>query len=226
MNANEAKLQPILEGTKQYVVPLFQRPYSWEKEQWGRLWEDLKELCEESNPRTHFMGSIVTMPTTSVPEGVTKYLLIDGQQRLTTIFIILSLLRDRAIQNGNKNLADEIHNTLLVNTYKKEGDYFKLLPTQNDRNYFQNLIKNSIFDEPNSIQNAYKFFDRKLRQSNIPEEVLKKVVTNHLSVISILLDLNDNPYLVFESLNAKGKPLSQADLIRNYLALRCFMWAD
>jgi uncharacterized protein with ParB-like and HNH nuclease domain len=119
MNANEAKLQPILEGTKQYVVPLFQRPYSWDKDQWGRLWDDLKELCEEPNPRTHFMGSIVTMPTTSVPEGVTKYLLIDGQQRLTTIFIILSLLRDRAIQKENKDLADEIHNTLLVNTYKK-----------------------------------------------------------------------------------------------------------
>jgi uncharacterized protein with ParB-like and HNH nuclease domain len=117
-------------------------------------------------------------------------------------------------------LADEIHNTLLVNTYKKEGDYFKLLPTQNDRNNFQNLINESIFDEPNPIQNAYKFFDRKIKQTNISEEILKKVVTNNLSVISILLDVNDNPYLVFESLNAKGKPLSQADLIRNYFFMR------
>jgi uncharacterized protein with ParB-like and HNH nuclease domain len=220
MNANEAKLQPILEGTKQYVVPLFQRPYSWDKDQWGRLWDDLKELCEESNPRNHFMGSIVTMPTTSVPEGVTKYLLIDGQQRLTTIFIILALLRDRATQNANKELAEEIHNTLLVNTYKKEGDYFKLLPTQNDRSHFQNLIESTMFDESNSITNAYKFFDRKIKQNNINEELLKKIITNHLSVISILLDINDNPYLVFEGLNAKGKPLSQADLIRNYFFMR------
>jgi uncharacterized protein with ParB-like and HNH nuclease domain len=179
MNANEAKLQPILEGTKQYVVPLFQRPYSWDKDQWGRLWDDLMELCEETNPRTHFMGSIVTMPTTSVPEGVTKYLLIDGQQRLTTIFIILALLRDRSIQKNtkeSKELADEIHNTLLVNTYKKEGDYYKLLPTQNDRSQFQNLIGKSISNDFSPISNAYNFFDRKMRQSNISEEILKKLL--------------------------------------------------
>lgn len=117
MNANETKLQPILEGTKQYVVPLFQRPYSWDKDQWSRLWDDLMDLSEEMDQsketdlRTHFMGSIVTMPTTSVPEGVTKYLLIDGQQRLTTIFIILSLLRDSALgKNDEKKsrLAEEI----------------------------------------------------------------------------------------------------------------------
>lgn len=220
MNANETKLQPILEGTKQYVVPLFQRPYSWEKDQWGRLWDDLKELCEDSNPRTHFMGSIVTLPTRSVPEGVTKYLLIDGQQRLTTIFILLAILRDNSNAKGKQELAEEIRNTLLVNPYKKETDYFKLLPTQIDRTYFEKLIRDSAIDEHNQIINAYKFFARKLSESGIEEETLKKVITNHLSVISILLDLNDNPYLVFESLNAKGKPLSQADLIRNYFFMR------
>lgn len=220
MNANETKLQPILEGTKQYVVPLFQRPYSWEKDQWGRLWDDLKELCEDSNPRTHFMGSIVTLPTRSVPEGVTKYLLIDGQQRLTTIFVLLAILRDNAIAKGKQELAEEIRNTLLVNPYKKETDYFKLLPTQIDRTYFEKLIRDSAMDDHNQIINAYRFFSRKLSESGFEEETLKKVITNNLSVISILLDVNDNPYLVFESLNAKGKPLSQADLIRNYFFMR------
>ncbi|KUG16067.1 hypothetical protein ASZ90_014296 [hydrocarbon metagenome] len=229
MNANETKLQPILEGTKQYVVPLFQRPYSWDKDQWSRLWDDLMDLSEEMDQsketdlRTHFMGSIVTMPTTSVPEGVTKYLLIDGQQRLTTIFIILSLLRDSALgKNDEKKsrLAEEIQNTLLVNQYKEETDYFKLLPTQVDRDFFERLVKDRIFDGQNQIIAAYKFFDRKLRQSGLEEEDLKKLMTNHLSVISILLERNDNPYLVFESLNAKGLALSQADLIRNYFFMR------
>lgn len=225
MNANETKLQPILEGTKQYVVPLFQRPYSWEKDQWERLWDDIKELCEDPmcedpTPRTHFLGSIVTLPTRSVPEGVTKYLLIDGQQRLTTIFIILSILRDKSITKGNEILAEEIQNTLLVNTYKKDTEFFKLLPTQIDRTYFERLIKDQIIDGTNQITTAYKYFERKLSMSGIDEETVKKVITNHLSVISILLDLNDNPYLVFESLNAKGKPLSQADLIRNYFFMR------
>ena len=78
MQASEAKLQPIIEGAKQYVVPLFQRRYSWEKKEWNALLDDLVELSENENPRTHFIGSIVTMPTNSVPEGVSKFLLIDG----------------------------------------------------------------------------------------------------------------------------------------------------
>ena len=92
MQAKETKLQDIIEGTKQYVLPLFQRSYSWDKKEWDILWEDLHELAEMENPRTHFIGSIVNMPTTSVPEGVSKYMLIDGQQRITTVFIILPYL--------------------------------------------------------------------------------------------------------------------------------------
>jgi uncharacterized protein with ParB-like and HNH nuclease domain len=118
MQASETKLQQIIEGTKQYVVPLFQRPYSWKKSEWQALWNDLVELCKADNPRPHFMGSIVTMPTMSVPEGVNKYLLIDGQQRLTTVFILLSALRDTAKQS-EEELAAEIDNTILVNPYKK-----------------------------------------------------------------------------------------------------------
>jgi uncharacterized protein with ParB-like and HNH nuclease domain len=112
MKASETKLQPLIEGTKQYVVPLFQRPYSWDTKEWETLWNDLVELCEEEQPRSHFCGSIVTAPAHSVPEGVTKYLLIDGQQRLTTIFILLALLRDKA-RNLPGTLADQIADLLL-----------------------------------------------------------------------------------------------------------------
>jgi uncharacterized protein with ParB-like and HNH nuclease domain len=80
VKASETKLQPIIEGTKQYVVPLFQRTYSWDTKEWETLWDDLVEIIEEGEGRSHFVGSIVTMPTQSVPEGVAKYLLIDGQQ--------------------------------------------------------------------------------------------------------------------------------------------------
>src|SRR5687767_7232650 len=139
MKASETKFQPIIEGTKQYVVPLFQRPYSWDKKEWDVLWEDLIWLCENEEPVSHFIGSIVTMPTISVPEGVSKFLLIDGQQRLTTIFILLTLLRDVAKSKGNEDLAQEIEQTMLVNPFKKGGDYFKLLPTQIDREAFKAL---------------------------------------------------------------------------------------
>jgi uncharacterized protein with ParB-like and HNH nuclease domain len=220
MQAKETKLQDIIEGTKQYVIPLFQRTYSWTPKEWEVLWKDLVELCEMENPRTHFIGSIVNMPTVSVPEGVAKYLLIDGQQRLTTIFILLALLRNKARENQNPRFADEVNNTLLVNQYKDGNDYYKLMPTQVDRKTFENLINGTPNETENQITRAYVYFEKKLKQVELEPEKLKKIITSYFSVVSIVLDSDDNPYLVFESLNAKGRPLTQADLIRNYFFMR------
>ena len=220
MQAKETKLQDIIEGTKQYVVPLFQRTYSWTIKEWDILWNDLVELSEMENPRTHFIGSIVNMPTVSVPEGVAKYLLIDGQQRLTTIFILLTLLRNKARESQNIRFADEINNTLLVNQYKDGADYYKLMPTQMDREIYQNFINGKSNVTENQITRAYVFFEKKLKQIALEPERLKKTITSYFSVVSIVLDTDDNPYLVFESLNAKGRPLTQADLIRNYFFMR------
>lgn len=220
MQASEIKLQQIIEGTKQYVVPLFQRAYSWKKSEWQVLWNDLVELCGTDNPRPHFMGSIVTMPTTSVPEGVSKYLLIDGQQRLTTVFILLCALRDRAKQSNEEELAAEIDNTILVNPYKKGLDYYKLQPTQLDREAFHCIINSKSRLDESGISECYLFFEKKIRQSQLEIQRIKKVICNNLSLVSVVLGIDDDPYLVFESLNAKGRPLTQADLIRNYFFMR------
>lgn len=221
MKASETKLQRVIEGTNQYVVPLFQRKYSWDTKEWNTLWEDLFELYEEENPRSHFIGSIVTMPTQSVPEGVAKFLLIDGQQRFTTIFILLSVLRDKARTTASGTLADEIEQTLLKNPFKQGHDAFKLLPTQGDRESFLSVIKNEVVSTDDQIVRAYKFFERKVRASQIPDlEKLKQIIVSQLILVSIVLDRDDNPHLVFESLNAKGRALSQADLIRNYFFMK------
>ncbi|HET6400500.1 MAG TPA: DUF262 domain-containing protein [Candidatus Kapabacteria bacterium] len=220
MKASETKLQPIIEGTKQYVVPLFQRPYSWEKSHWDTLWGDLEILVEDPSRKDHFLGSIVTMPTVSVPEGVAKYLLIDGQQRLTTIFILLALIRDKARLAGEEDLAQEINDTLLINKFKKEQDYFKFLPTQLDRDRFNSLITESSLGDHDHISKAYSYFERRLRTSKIALIDLKRAIIEKLTIVSIVLDADDNPHLVFESLNATGKPLTQGDLIRNYFFMR------
>ncbi len=220
MKASETSLQAIIEGAKQYVVPLFQRTYSWEKKEWEMLWKDIDELRSEENPRGHFIGSIVTMPAASVPEGVPKYLLIDGQQRLTTIFILLAALRDNAKQCGQSRLSDEITNTLLVNPYLDGQNYYKLQPTQIDREIFHNIINGESITTESRISGAYQFFERKLKPENIDPAKIKNILTSKLSIVSIVLDPDDNPYLVFESLNAKGRPLTQSDLIRNYFFMR------
>lgn len=220
MQAKETKLQDIIEGTKQYVIPLFQRTYSWTPKEWEVLWNDLVEICEMETPRTHFIGSIVNMPTVSVPEGVAKYLLIDGQQRLTTIFILLALLRNKATEKENNDFAKEINDLLLVNPFKKENDFYKLMPTQVDRVSYQNLINSNPNEIENQITKAYSFFEKKLKQVELEPEKLKTIITSYFSVVSIVLDADDNPYLVFESLNAKGRALTQADLIRNYFFMR------
>ncbi|MBS1640193.1 MAG: DUF262 domain-containing protein [Bacteroidetes bacterium] len=220
MQAKETKLQDIIEGTKQYVIPLFQRTYSWTSKEWDVLWKDLVELCEMETPRTHFIGSIVNMPTVSVPEGVAKYLLIDGQQRLTTVFILLALLRNKATEKENNDFAKEINDLLLVNPFKKENDFYKLMPTQVDRVSYQNLINSVPNKTENQITRAHTFFEKKLKQVELEPEKLKTIITSYFSVVSIVLDADDNPYLVFESLNAKGRALTQADLIRNYFFMR------
>src|SRR5215218_2975062 len=221
MKASETNFQPVIEGTKQYVVPLFQRAYSWDNKQWNTLWQDILSLTEEQQPRDHFIGSIVTMPTDAVPQGVSKFLLIDGQQRLTTLFILLALLRDEAKDIPESTLAQEIEETLLMNRFKKGDDIWKLLPTHADREAFTQLLTDGSTAQETRISKAAKFFRKKLRSSQAPDlETLKKVIVRNLMLVSIVLQSDDNPHLIFESLNAKGRPLSQADLIRNYFFMR------
>jgi len=220
LKASETKLQPVIEGTKQYVVPLFQRSYSWDVKEWDTLWDDLIEIIEEGESRSHFIGSIVTMQTQSVPEGVSKHLLIDGQQRLTTLFILLAAMRDKA-RSEPGTLADQIDDLLLKNRYQSDTDRYKLLPTQMDRDSFVAVMESSPEVRNDQIHKARKYFDRRLRSAQAPAiEVLRKTIVECLTVVSISLDPDDNPHLIFESLNAKGRPLSQADLIRNYFFMR------
>jgi uncharacterized protein with ParB-like and HNH nuclease domain len=98
MEASVIRLVELLGDARQYLVPLFQRPYSWERQEWQTLWNDITDLCETQSPRPHFFGAMVLIPARSVPEGVTKYSLIDGQQRYTTVSILFAALRQVALQ--------------------------------------------------------------------------------------------------------------------------------
>jgi hypothetical protein len=224
MEARPCQILEFFNGTKQMMVPLFQRPYEWEPVHWETLWSDLVEQYEQPEQDVsapHFMGAIVTAPARSVPVGVSKYLVIDGQQRLTTIAVLLCAVR--SMLEGDTPKYRKL-SRLLVNEDDDGLDHFKLLPTQPDRAAFQALVAEKPIDGTRFTQ-ALDFFRKKLKgnDSNGDPIDLDRLITtlqSRLTVVAIHLGDTDDPYLIFESLNAKGAPLTQADLIRNYLLLR------
>jgi hypothetical protein len=224
MEARPCQILEFFNGTKQLVVPLFQRPYEWGQKEWEALWADLLEQYEcadEESLASHFTGAIVTAPARSVPVGVSKYLVIDGQQRVTTLAIIICAMRSFA---GQDTARYRKLTRLLINEDDDGLDYFKLLPTQPDRTAFEGIILQRPLPGTRFAQ-AFEFFKKKLGGSDsdgapIDLERFSDVVQNRVTVVAIHLGDTDDPYLIFESLNAKGAPLTQADLIRNYLLLR------
>jgi hypothetical protein len=128
MKANEVKLADLLNGTVQYRVPLFQRRYSWDEAEWDQLWKDISTLYGSDDSETHFIGAVVTAPVADAPERAAKYLLIDGQQRLTTVLVMLKALADVAKDAGDEFVREQIDRHLRNHT-KFAEERPKLLPT-------------------------------------------------------------------------------------------------
>lgn len=226
MEASEAQVQKVLEGNKQFLVPHFQRPYAWREEQWRALWNDVLERTDESDPTPHFLGPIVTAPARSVPEGVEKRLLIDGQQRLTSIVVLLTAIRDEARRTGADKIAERIQD-LITNRHEDGADRFKVLPTQgesieeSDRAALSALVDGTTTLSKSAILDAKRFFDKRVRAHTEGSlEQLFGALARKVTLVSIILGERDNPYRIFESLNGKGRPLTQGDLIRNFFFMR------
>lgn len=230
--AQETSLQKILEGTCQYLVPLYQRPYQWGPDNFKELWRDITQLAEDRITEidtTHFIGSVVLAP---VPAGVagtiTQYLVVDGQQRFTTLILLLAAIRDhlRAIDDTTRRDTDRIHNQLLTNQYEDDPYRLKLLPTQSDRESFTAVIDAlPTAGGDDNIGAAYRFFRARLSEPVDPDASYDAVqiahaVTSGLSVVSISTHPGDNVHRIFQSLNNTGLKLTQNDLLRNYLFMR------
>jgi uncharacterized protein with ParB-like and HNH nuclease domain len=214
---HELNIQGLFTRKIQYIIPLFQRTYDWNYENWEKLWSDIIDLYDHESPQPHFLGVTVVQaldpPTISTP----RVLLIDGQQRLTTLSILLTALRNKAKLTLKNNLADEI-NSLLIDRHETEDRRLKIIPTKQDQIYFKNLIEPNHNNESiqNNLHNAYQFFERKINENEINLEKLKQIILLYLSIVEITLLGNEDPYRIFESLNATGKALTPADLVRNF----------
>lgn len=228
MKAGEITLRKILDGTCQYIVPLFQRPYSWSDKNWKALWNDITELYQQDNRDNlaHFLGSIVTQDIPCSPNEVTSYIIIDGQQRLTTLSILIAALRDYARKtNKPKKISNEL-NDFLANRYEEGNNKYKVLPTQSDRSSYMAMVDKNGEASSGLIREAYFYFWNEIEKIDKNSEfsfdidTFKNLVLSSLNLVSIFLDKDDDPYLIYEGLNYKGEPLSQADLIRNYVFMR------
>lgn len=229
MEARPCRIIEFFDGTKQMLVPLFQRPYEWAEEHWGTLWDDIMERYNRAGDdppdASHFTGAIVTAPARSVPVGVNKYLVIDGQQRLTTVAILLCAIRSKLPSESKRHRQIT---RLLLNEDYEGTEVYKLLPTQPDRPAWFSLLEDPTNAGDSRFRRAFRFFVEKLGGADDDEQPIDlqrlfEVVQQRLNVVFIHLGDNDDPYLIFESLNAKGARLTQADLVRNYLLLRLNM---
>lgn len=228
--ARETTLQELLEGAKQYQVPLYQRTYSWTTAQLQRLWDDILKLTDDrihDPSATHFIGSVVLAPSpNNGPTGVAEYLVVDGQQRLTTLTILLCAIRDHRAKHEGPVHRDRLNQQYLVNPWKAEPQRLKLVPTQADRDaYLACLDSTPQVGGADPVGAAYRFFVAQLAAADDPDDPLdieriENAVISGLALVSVTAQPGDNVYRIFESLNNTGLRLTQADLLRNYLFMR------
>lgn len=220
MNAYKNNIYTYLGGTRQYQVPMYQRTYSWKHEQCARLWDDIIDL-HKTGREGHFIGSIVRIEEPS-KAGYQLAMIIDGQQRLTTLTLLLVALRDYASSKRDCDVnPEQVAETLLLNKFERGNDKYKLLLTQSDRDSLIKIVEGAVdSNTPKSrVLDNYIFFKEKIEKLEIEPAHLYEAI-GKLQIVDIALDRQyDEPQAIFESLNSTGIDLKDSDLIRNYLLM-------
>ncbi len=225
MKADAIKLLDFIGKSqeKQFVVPIYQRVYSWEKEQCEQLWDDIIKIGGNDKMNGHFIGSILYVRVDDTHSS--PLLIIDGQQRLTTITLLLIALRDHLNDEDEfleKFSHQKIQNRYLINSDEKGDKKFKLFLSEPDRDTLLSLIdenKRKPSEPSLKIMENFKLFEEWIRKNTDKLETIFKGL-DKLMVVEISLERGkDNPQLIFESMNSTGKDLTQTDLIRNYILM-------
>ena len=218
------KLNEYFSGDKTlFLIPLYQRNYAWQRKHCERLFEDLEKI-HKNNIYSHFFGSIVTIKDTDLEDDL---LIIDGQQRITTISLLI-LAAIKCVKDGTMSceLGEEFindqKNKYLMAKYRKCDRKIKLRPIDNDIKAYDALFNDDVpasgTHTDSGITGNFQLFCTLIKASSMTFEELIEAI-ERLTVIDIRLDGNDNPQLIFESLNSCGKDLEEADKVRNYLLM-------
>ena len=242
MKTTDLLVRSLFDRDVQYIIPLFQRHYVWDEEnQWAPLWEDIVKKADQNlskSQTSHFTGAIVVHQKRTNLNEVPKFEIIDGQQRLTTFQIILCALRDSCLSLKAKepkygDIAKQA-NRYILNQETSTSDFadeeYKLMPTEYDRDSFQALVKGNTNQSSGNIKDAYDYFKQNIVSDVGTDQDKMRNLFNSLrgsfSFVQILLDPDDEPERIFESLNARAKPLLQFDLLRNNLFMRARIEED
>lgn len=223
----EAKQKQIVEflstNNTQFTIPVYQRNYEWDEKQCSILLRDILQVAESENILSHFMGSIVYIHEGVYTIGKKEFSIIDGQQRLTTITILLAVIFHKAKKFGNDEIAEMIYERYLTDKHIKDNNKIKLILSGNNYNVF-NKILNEKFEEikdsdvESNLVNNYKFFEKEISSLDTIEKII--IGIEKLIYVDIALERGkDDPQKIFESLNSTGLDLSQGDLIRNFILM-------
>ncbi len=235
-----------------YTIPEFQRPYVWTQDnQWEPLWDDVRNLAEEyleqleqfdddgvkaqQQTKPHFLGAVVLQQVPTAAKYIEQREVIDGQQRVTTLQLLLDAIQVICEERGHRQPATRL-SKLVINDKDlvEDGSHhiFKLWPTRTDRDAFRHAMDNGLatneFEESLIVQ-AHEFFQQQVNKwlddtppGSVSDRVdaLETAVTALLQMVVIDLDAGDDPNVIFETLNARGTPLEQSDLIKNFVLAR------
>lgn len=235
MKPDKESPQKVFFQPARMVVPLFQRPYVWSKElQWEPLWQDIQRLTEllaKDSTATHFLGAFVIQQLQSELGAMPAWSVIDGQQRLTTLQILLDALHAQLVARDETMLAGQVE-PLVENppAFRRDpDDRFKVWPTNHDRAGFASVMSAVAPVDYSSLKKsklaeAHEYFGTEIgawldasANPSASAHLLVTAVTSQLELVSIRLDPNEDAQAIFETLNARGVPLSAADLIKNFV---------
>ncbi|MDA3854733.1 MAG: DUF262 domain-containing protein [Candidatus Woesearchaeota archaeon] len=225
MKAVDVQFMDLIKQDIQFKTPIYQRVYDWRYEHCEALFKDIKSLLDNKNNQIHFMGSVVYITEKEQnASGTKEYLLIDGQQRITTFTLIFLLLENLVKEDKNIALSEKIRNTCLINQYSSLDNKSKLVLTRRDNTILQKLINSDSLEQEEKSSNLYnnysflksKFYE--LSQIYSLQEIFD--ILSKLMIVDVSLKQGmDDPQQIFESLNATGKELTSGDLIRNFILM-------
>lgn len=227
MTAIQSNLLEFISKSSQFVIPIYQRTYSWTENECLQLWKDILRAGKNNQIGAHFIGSVVYVQDGQYSvTAQSPLLVIDGQQRLTTVTLLLTALSD--LLDDEQEIIDgfskeQLKDFYLMDPRKKDNKKYKLILSQTDKDTLIALIDKSKVNFPKDyslrVKVNYEFFKKKLAENIDELETICKGIAK-LLIVDISLDRQyDNPQLIFESMNSTGKELTQADLIRNYILM-------